>query len=409
MQNLKQPFIQTNENDPVKLVIIHQPRYEIFIAKHHPASALWEDSTAVENVAKNFDNLKNILKSNNIKILTVRECLKMDRESLKSFATKCLVYEADYSDVSETKLTTESDFLKYYVSNEYKDNVINKLNDDELVDIILTNPTYKIVRSSVNTFVDVSNISHRPVSNLLFTRDQQITTQKGVILGRSHAKAREIEHVIMRQVFKNLGASPIDEMPEEHYLEGGDFMILKNDIALLGVGLRTTMNSARYLMEKDLLGTDRFGLVVDDTDLDQQRMHLDTFFNIINKEYVLALDFLDVPIKKVTRKVQVYSKNGNKKEYGDYSLVKEYDDFYEFFFNEGFKLVKVTHQQQCDYMINFLNIGNNSLIAVNRNLKKVLGELKVDVKVIDLDFDSVIKMYGAVHCCSQVARSQYNY
>ena len=64
---------------------------------------------------------------------------------------------------------------------------------------------------------------------------------------------------------------------------------------------------------------------------------------------------------------------------------------------------------KCDYMINFLNIGNNSVIVVNKNLKNILGKLKVGVKIIDLDFDSVIKMYGAAHCCSQVAKSHYNY
>ena len=46
-------------------------------------------------------------------------------------------------------------------------------------------------------------------------------------------------------------------------------------------------------MNNNLLGSRRFTLVIDEFDLDQQRMHLDTYFNILNNEYCLVLDFND--------------------------------------------------------------------------------------------------------------------
>ncbi len=59
-------------------------------------------------------------------------------------------------------------------------------------------------------------------------------------------------------------------------------------------------------MNNNLLGSRRFTLVIDEFDLDQQRMYLDTYFNILNNEYCLVLDFDDcskVCIKIIKRKV----------------------------------------------------------------------------------------------------------
>jgi len=72
-----------------------------------------------------------------------------------------------------------------------------------------------------------------------------------------------METKILKVVHENNGAKIIGEMPEGTFLEGGDFMILKPDISLLGIGLRSNMDGAMYLMENDLLGTKRMAVVED--------------------------------------------------------------------------------------------------------------------------------------------------
>lgn len=57
------------------------------------------------------------------------------------------------------------------------------------------------------------------------------------------------------------------------------------------VGIRSNMEGARYLMDNNLIGKKRFGIVKDEKDRDQQRMHLDTIFNIIDSSTVLLFDF----------------------------------------------------------------------------------------------------------------------
>jgi N-dimethylarginine dimethylaminohydrolase len=83
--------------------------------------------------------------------------------------------------------------------------------------------------------------------------------------------------------------------------------------------------------------------------------------------------------------------------------VKEMD-FEEFLVEEGFRVIKVTHEEQSDFMINFLNIGNGKIISPNKEMRAFLEKngSKVDVKFVE--FAEVTKMYGAFHCATQAIR-----
>ncbi len=80
------------------------------------------------------------------------------------------------------------------------------------------------------------------------------------------------------------------EIKDDLKLEGSDFMIVKKDLSLMSVGLRSNMAAAEFLMEKALLMTRPFGL--DKKDFDQTRKHLDTFFNILSNEEVVLLEIM---------------------------------------------------------------------------------------------------------------------
>ena len=170
-------------------------------------------------------------------------------------------------------------------------------------------------------------------------------------------------------------------------------------------------------MKNDFLGTRYMAIIYDGEDKDQQRMHLDTYFNILSEDYVIVLDFDDVqkyyPNKKIGRKVYLYdneaissikSDNNNiSKIIGKYKLINIYNNFYKFLEERlKYKIIKVTHQQQIDYMINFLNIGNNEILSVNNELKIIAKKSKTNI--INLEFRPILNMYGAIHCITQVSR-----
>ena len=65
-------------------------------------------------------------------------------------------------------------------------------------------------------------------------------------------------------------------------------------------------------------------------------------------------------------------------------------------------MIIVSDKQQIDYMINFLIIGINEIISVNKDLENVAKPSGVNVKFIE--FRPILNMYGAMHCITQVSR-----
>ena len=428
MSEIKLPvkFAQPSESTPAKTIIVHVSKMESFICSLNPAASLYEDVTDEEDIRKCFNELGEYLKTKDIKLITTEEALllKGKEEELMKLAKDSLNYERETKIEEEKDEEKRKDSLKeyeMYSSDEYKENVLKKFSKKNIMNVILTRPTIKLKHIDTDTYIESTSITFNPVGNIVFCRDQQITTKKGVVIGSSRTSQRRYEHIIMKQVFKNIGADIIGELGEEGYVEGGDFFVAREDLSMLGVGLRTDMNGAKYLMKNDLLGTRYMGICLDENDLDQQRMHLDTYFNILNNDNALVIDFDEVKKKEnkvnnIDRKVYLYDNNKDVKEIesdnknmdnkiGEYKLIKIYDSFYTFLDDMKFNYIKITHQEQKEYMINFLNIGNNTVISVNKNLQQKLKDNNInDIHVQYFNCQPILNMYGGMHCMTQVSR-----
>ena len=424
--NIPVKYAQPSESTPAKTILVHVSKMESFICSLNPAASLYEDVTDEDDIRKCFNELGEYLKTKDIKLITIEDALllKGKEENLMKLAKDSLNYERETKLEEEKEEKDRKDSLKeyeMYSSDEYKENVLKKLSKKNLINVILTRPTIKLKHINTDTFIESTSITFNPVGNIVFCRDQQITTKKGIVIGSSRTSQRKYEHIIMKQVFNNIGADIIGELGEEGYLEGGDFFVAREDLSMLGVGLRTDMNGAKYLMKNDLLGTRYMAICLDENDLDQQRMHLDTYFNILNDNNVLVIDFEDVKKEEkkelnIDRKVYYYDNNKDIKEIesdnknidnkiGEYKLIKIYDSFYKFLDDMKFNYIKITHKEQKEYMINFLNIGNNTVISVNKNLEKKLKDNNINI--IDVQYfncQPILNMYGGMHCMTQVSR-----
>ena len=423
-------YAQKSESTPAKTILVHISKMESFICSLNPAASLYEDVTDEDEIRKCFMELKEYLKTLGIKLITVEEVLLLEdnKEDLMKLARESLNYERESNfeekkeeekvKLQESPGKRKSSFEEYctYSSEGYKEKVLKKFSRKNLINVILTRPSMKLKHIDTDTFIESTSITFCPLGNLVFCRDQQITTQKGVVIGRSRTSQRKYEHIIMKQVFKNLKVDIVGEVTDG-FLEGGDFFVARENLSMIGLGLRTDNKGVNYLMEKDLLGTRYMAVCFDETDLDQQRMHLDTYFNILNDNNALVIDFDEVgkqENKKIDRRVYYYDNDKDAKEIesdrniiknkvGEYKLIKIYDSFYKFLDEMKFNYIKITHQEQKEYMINFLNIGNNTVISVNKNLEKKVKDLGITVKYFDCQ--PILNMYGGMHCMTQVSRA----
>ena len=294
---------------------------------------------------------------------------------------------------------------------EYIDYSLSNLSANDLIDLILLHPKLLIDVGESTTF-SYDKIPLSPLANLTFTRDQQITTAKGVVIGRFGALQRKPENDLMAAVWPQLGVNPIGRIANPGTLEGGDFIILGKDVAMLGVGLRTNFDAALQLMKNDLLGTDRFLVVEDVRDINQQRMHLDTYFNVLDRNFCVCVDKIADDDHNYIRIAHEYVRDVDKASHsidsvGNYVEVSKIP-FGEWLKKEKFTVVKASFEQQEGYFLNLLHLGKKNgkskVLAINPEVEPVCKEFGFDGDITYLDFSPITSMYGGVHCASQCLR-----
>ena len=215
---------------------------------------------------------------------------------------------------------------------------------EQLIDVAFTNPTVCVQGSYRDTGLS-AEYSFRPLTNLVFSRDQQITTARGIVMASLRSKQRATEGRLMRFCLDKLGLPVIGGVEPPGFLEGGDFFPAGEDLCFIGVGLRSNMEACEQLMERDLLGTRRVAVVLDRFDQSQDRMHLDCVFSIVHDDCVLLLEDIIGPGAPGRRLVAEFVRGEN----GQYRPVDGPEvEFSEFLQRNGYNIIKVSPQQQLE-------------------------------------------------------------
>ncbi len=134
--------------------------------------------------------------------------------------------------------------------------------------------------------------------SMYWSRDFAISTPKGIVIGNGQYYRRALENAVARLIFRfadPVKAFPIvfDAAAEGVYLDGGDLIVLDEKTLLLGIGNRSSREAAVKLAQRldlDVLGV-AMPPVEKQTGLNRQLLHLDSIFNLIDRNRVLAVPF----------------------------------------------------------------------------------------------------------------------
>eukprot|EP01104_Vermistella_antarctica_P012648 TRINITY_DN3703_c1_g1_i2.p1 TRINITY_DN3703_c1_g1~~TRINITY_DN3703_c1_g1_i2.p1 ORF type:complete len:437 (-),score=79.39 TRINITY_DN3703_c1_g1_i2:1560-2870(-) len=378
-------YRQVHENDPAKVVLLCEPAASVKLANLHPRASLHMGAVTVESSIMHLRLFRRSLEQAGVHVFTIQEVLQTlcQRHRLEDLAMESLTYEM--VDGSEDE----------FISNEYKRTVLRQKTREELIEVIFTRPVLRLTKSSRNTGVEITDFIVHPLGNLVFCRDPLITTARGIVLGRSRSQARSREQEVVKLVLETLEIPHVGEVPDdgESFLEGGDFFAMGPGLCLIGMGLRTSQHAVDYLLEHDLFGTDRVAMVTSPDDHDQQRMHLDTIFNVASDDTVFLLETV-LTNPKHRRIVVEYTRGPDNK----YVISRRDVSLAEYLQDNGFKLVLFTEKQQFDFAGNFLNVGNGKILAVHEEVKDRLPNCDVEY----VPFYYMTQLYGAARCTSQV-------
>lgn len=389
-------------------VLVHTPGEELFAGVIHPEAALFERAFGLGDAAAEHRAYIRLLQKQGARVHTVVGTLLAGTVDGKGRAVPGPALDA-LREFAGGFLTVDASALGAAFEAEqeaYRQATLAALHPRELVSVILQCPTVHLRPSLVPNTRYAASYDMAPVMNLYFCRDQQITTARGVVVGRMNSEQRRVETRIMGFVLRKLGIEPIYEVTGEGRLEGGDFLPC-GDTALIGQGLRTNAEGVRQLLEAKAFGVPRVA-VVKDPWKNQDQMHLDTYFNILGpSRAVLVEERMDVrdgsgaiikparPDRRCT--VDVYTLGD-----GRYRLTSADGDFQAFVEKElGLRLIPVSAQDQLKYAINFLCVGPERILGVAGASGEYLERL-AGVRATWMDFGNLTGGYGAAHCCTQV-------
>ena len=381
----------SSEWDYAKAILMHTPGEELFDGVIHPYAGLFEYYFDVDKAAEEHRGYIAALENNGVRVYTVRELLnQVPIEKLRECAKNALTY--DTSNMPE---------ISQEESEAYREYVISEMSRADLIRCILLRPTVKLYSSGTNTGFEAV-YTHSPLMNLYFTRDQSITTPRGHIISQMNSSQRADETQIISLCYEQMGVKPILTITGDGRLEGGDYL-RGGDISYIGCGMRTNMEAITQIMEADAFGHDTIA-VVNDHKWWQMQMHLDTYFNIIDKDLCTLVESRyyakEGDPEWVT--VDLYTRNSGEMEY---TLTRKDIPFVEFLEEQGFTIITIKPEDELHYANNFLTIAPRHIMAVGNQSEELQEAFaKHGVKVEWIPLETLIKGYGAAHCMTQVIR-----
>ena len=370
-------------------ILMHTPGPELFNGVIHPSAGLFEHYFDVEQAAAEHRGYIRLLEKNGIRVYTVEEILKETGiDTLRVLASKVLRYDISAIPGEDAE-----------ASEAYRQQTIEAMSKGDLIRCILLQPTVKLSRTDNNTGYEAQYIQN-PLMNLYFTRDQSITTPRGHIICRMNSSQRAPETDIIEVCYHHLGVDPVLRIAGEGRLEGGDYFPA-GTISLIGCGMRTNREGIRQVMEADAFGHDTV-VVVRDHKFWQMQMHLDTYFNIIDRELCTMvrsrLEAMPGEPEYVT--CDIYARAAGEKEY---RLITEDMPFVGFLRERGMQIIPIDREDEMHYANNYLTISPRHIMAVGGQSAALQQRLRdAGVKVEWVPLESLIDGYGAAHCMTQV-------
>jgi arginine deiminase len=406
------------EYDPARTIIMHTPGDELFYGCLQNTAALFEDEPFDRfEVIKEHKEYVEKLKELGINVILIKDILlqgTIDSDGKKKPGPELDQLVTFAEDSSSYAYPLELSLDEHSEMKDYKKQTMQAKHPHDLFKTIILKPDVTVKKSDENnSSLVVSSYSLSPVMNLHFLRDQQITTDLGVIIGKMNSTQRKAETEITKFALHKLGAEIVYAVKDSGRLEGGDF-IPCGDYAFIGQGLRTNNEGVLQLLNNKALGYKEVA-VVKDPFQKQDEMHLDTYFNIVGPNRAIILE----------DRVNHYDTNGtlieadpHKRSIVDiyhleeegYIRKRENVCFQEYLSEKGFivgehrdqsSLTTLTKKEQLNYGVNVLTISENRIIAVKDVSHDYLRKME-GIEVIEVNLKNFVKTFGAPHCATQV-------
>ncbi|MFC2134191.1 arginine deiminase family protein [Bacteroidota bacterium] len=262
----------TSEIGKLKGVVIHTPGPEVEnMTPQNAERALYSDILNL-NVAQNeYSQFKSVLE----KITGTYEIKDLLLETIKNGAAK-------------------TDLLFKICANEEKEELkeyLDSISNEELVTQLIEG--VPLERNTLTKFLSKEYYTIRPLHNFFFTRDSAVTVRDRMLITRMKNRIRKRESLIVETIFKyhpDFKVTLVNPEQSEYFnekisVEGGDVLVARDDVLLIGIGARTSSQGVDFVMDCLKDRKEKRHIIVQELpQTPESFIHLDMVFTFLDKD-----------------------------------------------------------------------------------------------------------------------------
>lgn len=160
----------------------------------------------------------------------------------------------------------------------------------------------ELIRDNLTKYLSIERYSLRPLHNFLFTRDASMSIYNKVLIGKMASNVRDRESVIMEAIFNNhphfgvetVNASRLSSQQalDAIRIEGGDVLIARDDVLVIGTGIRTSTQGIDFLIEaiKTEKKEIQHIIVQELPETPESFIHLDMVFTLLDRDACMVYE-----------------------------------------------------------------------------------------------------------------------
>lgn len=178
----------------------------------------------------------------------------------------------------------------------YRD-VLDNLNNEELARQLIEGVLLK--KDNLTDFLSKRRYMLKPLHNFFFTRDAAMAMNYKVLIAKVANKVRERESIIMQSIFdfhpafSTTSINPIEEneLNPSITIEGGDFLVAREDVLVIGIGSRTTSQGIDFLLRRLIERRENKHIIIQELPpTPESFIHLDMVFTFLDKDKCMVYE-----------------------------------------------------------------------------------------------------------------------
>ena len=196
--------------------------------------------------------------------------------------------------------TAKQELISQICNNEQIDCVsehLLALPDADLARQLIEGVSLK--KDTLTRFLSNERYALQPLHNFFFARDVSFAINRNLFVSRMSNRVREREALIMESIFNHhplFSANTVIttqnlSSDSQVYFEGGDFVIVRNDIVVVGIGTRTSSQGVDFIINHLLSDKKVKHIIVQELPTTPESfIHLDMVFTMIDHDLFMIYE-----------------------------------------------------------------------------------------------------------------------